>query len=51
MILRWVGAALHELQGRLHRIKGFRGMKLLIAVLEARDGTVSTTIDKQDQAA
>lgn len=27
MILRWIGAALQELQAGFHRIKGFRGMK------------------------
>ncbi len=27
MILRWLGAALQELQAGFHRIKGYRGMK------------------------
>jgi putative transposase len=51
MILRWLGAALHELQGHFHRIKGFRGMKILIAALEARDAELTPTIDKQEKAA
>lgn len=31
MILRWIGAALQELQGHFHRVKGFNGMKDLVA--------------------
>jgi putative transposase len=51
MILRWLGTALHELQEHFHRIKGFRGMNILIAALEARDATLTPAIDKQEQAA
>ena len=51
MILRWIGAALQELQGHFHRIKGFRDMKILVAALEARDASLTTAIDKQEKAA
>lgn len=34
-----------------HRIKGFRGMNVLIAALEARDAALKPAIDKQEQAA
>lgn len=51
MILRWLGTALHELQAGFHRIKGFRGMDILLAALTARDATLTPTIDKQEQAA
>ncbi|PCC68471.1 Transposase, Mutator family [Nannocystis exedens] len=36
MILRWIGAALHELQRSFHRIKGCRGMKDLVTTAWAR---------------
>lgn len=51
MILRWLGTALHELQEHFHRIKGFRGMNILIAALEARDAVLKPTIDKDQKAA
>lgn len=50
MILRWIGAALQELQAGFHRIKGFRGMKDLVAALRRRDAGL-TSIDNQEKAA
>jgi transposase-like protein len=51
MILRWIGAALQELQRGFHRIKGYRGMKDLVAALRARDASLGPSVDKQERAA
>jgi putative transposase len=36
MMLRWVATGLHEAQNQFRRLKGFRDMKHLIAVLDRR---------------
>jgi transposase-like protein len=51
MILRWIGAALQELQAGFHRVKGFRGMKELVAALRARDAALNPSADKREMAA
>ena len=51
MILRWLGAALQELQDGFHRIKGYRGMKDLVAALHARDASLAPAIGNQEKAA
>ena len=51
MILRWVGAALQELQAGFHRIKGYRGMKDLVAALRARDAASAPALNNQERAA
>lgn len=51
MILRWLGAALQELQAGFHRIKGYRGMKELVAALRARDASLAPAVGPQEKAA
>lgn len=51
MILRWIGAALHELQAGFHRIKGCRDMPKLIAALRARDARLDPPIDAAEKVA
>jgi hypothetical protein len=51
MILRWIGAALQELQAGFHRIKGYRGMKDLVAALRARDAESAHSLTNQERAA
>ena len=51
MILRWIGAALQELQAGFHRIKGYRGMKDLVAALRARDASLGPSLKNQERAA
>ena len=51
MILRWIGAALHELQAGFHRIKGCRDMPKLIAALRARDARLDPPIDATEKVA
>lgn len=51
MILRWLGAALQELQAGFHRIKGYRGMEALVAALHARDASLAPAVGNQEKAA
>lgn len=51
MILRWIGAALQELQAGFHRVKGFKGMEALVAALKARDASLKPSADNQEKAA
>jgi transposase-like protein len=41
MILRWVGAALVEHRRGFRRLRGYAGMRALVAALRARDGGVA----------
>lgn len=51
MILRWIGAALHELQGGFHRIKGCRDMPKLVAALRAQDARLDPPVDAAEKVA
>lgn len=51
MILRWIGAALHELQSGFHRIKGCRDMPKLVAALRARDTQLDPPVDAAEKVA
>ena len=51
MILRWIGAALRELQGSFHRIKGFTSMPQLIAALRAHDAAIDPPVDAAEKVA
>lgn len=51
MILRWIGAALRELQGSFHRIKGFTSMPQLIAALRAHDTAIDPPVDAAEKVA
>lgn len=51
MILRWIGATIHELQRGFHRIKGYRGMKDLVTALRTRDAQLDPPIDVAEKVA
>jgi transposase-like protein len=51
MVLRWVGAALHEAAKGFHRLKGHAGMPKLVAFLRANDSRLDEAVAARPKAA
>jgi transposase-like protein len=51
MVLRWVGAALHEAAKGFHRLKGHAGMPKLVAFLRANDERLDNEVAAKKKAA
>ena len=51
MVLRWVGAALHEAAKGFHRLKGHAGMPKLVAFLRANDECLDNEVAVKKKAA
>lgn len=50
MALRWFAAAMLEAEKRFRRLKGYKGMKILIAALRAHDDAINGRIEKSTEA-
>ena len=51
MVVRWIGAALQEAAKGFRRIRGYKGMPMLIAALRAQDAKLDGTVDASGRAA